>query len=254
MGRMEVKKMEENKNAAENVSAENTSEEVKEEKKPAAEEAPKEVNPEPPHAEPKQAAHPGAEKVPPVNGTHHFSIRWDLIGKLCVAAIFCGVCGFGGGMIANYTGAGERQHETSSSDAREFFSQLPGWGSSGGQYVLPDQGGSDAEDDSRSLSETPALGVTVQQISNQEGYEDGVYVMAISDGSKAAEAGLEVGDRIVKADDQEISENTDLSGYIAKKDVGDRITLTVERDGEEKTVEVELVSKASLTTDDNKAA
>ena len=81
-----------------------------------------------------------------------------------------------------------------------------------------------------------------------------MYVVAISVGSKAQEAGLKIGDRIIKADDTDVSTNQDLSGVIAKKEAGDTVTITAVRDGEEFTADVELVSRNSLTTDENRAA
>lgn len=199
----------------------------------------------------KTGPHPRAD-IPPVNAPRRKGIRWDLIGKLCAAGLFCGLCGFGGGVLANHTGIGETEKQTVS-DAERFFSEFPGYDDEN-PFDFPQQDGSDTEEDSGFETDTPALGVTVQQISGQDGYEDGVYVMAISEGSKAAEAGLEEGDRIVRADDTEVSENTDLSGVISEKEVGDTVDLLIERDGEELTVEVELVSKASLTTETNRRA
>lgn len=238
--------------------AENTAEDTERKpESPAAEEPAeprKEEKAEPlPPAEPgkKTEPHPGRD-VPPVNAPRRKGIRWDLIGKLCAAGLFCGLCGFGGGVLANHTGIGEPA-EQQVTDAERFFSEFPGYDDEN-PFGFQQQGGTDSEEDSRFMTETPALGVTVQQITGQEGYEDGVYVMAISEGSKAAAAGLEEGDRIVRADDTEVSENEDLSGVISGKKVGDTVELLVERDGKEMTIEVELVSKASLTTETNRPA
>lgn len=184
-----------------------------------------------------------------VNEPRHLHINWALIGKVLTAAIFCFVCGFGGGAFANYMGVGEKETAADNS-AAQFFSQ---WPFSGDEYsyTLPDS--NDAQ------QQTPAensavLGITVQQVSESEEQEAGVYIVAISVGSKAQEAGLKIGDRIIKADDTDISTNQDLSGCIADKEVGDTVTITAVRDGETITADVELVSRNALTTDENRAA
>ncbi len=71
----------------------------------------------------------------------------------------------------------------------------------------------------------------------------GVYVISVSDGSPAAQAGLKGGnldasgapakggDVITAVDGKSISAIEDLTSYIRTKAVGDRITLSVTRDG-----------------------
>lgn len=187
--------------------------------------------------------------VKAVNEPRHIHINWALIGKVLTAAIFCFACGFGGGALANYMGVGEKE-TTVDNSAAQFFGALP-FGDGSYSYSLPDSGSSEEETPSESSA---VLGITVQQVTESEEQEAGVYVVAISVGSKAQEAGLKIGDRIIKADDTDVSTNQDLSGVIAKKEAGDTVTITAVRDGEEFTADVELVSRNSLTTDENRAA
>lgn len=184
-----------------------------------------------------------------VNEPHHIHINWALIGKVLTAAIFCFVCGFGGGMLANYVGAGERETAVDNS-AAQFFSGWP-FSGNGYSYSIPDSNGSQEETPAQSSA---VLGITVQQLQESEDQEAGVYIVAISVGSKAQEAGLKIGDRIIKADDTDVSTNQDLSGAITDKEVGDTVTITAIRDGETITADVELVSRNALTTDENRAA
>ncbi len=78
------------------------------------------------------------------------------------------------------------------------------------------------------------LGITVQALTQQEafqyGMQPGVYVKEITVPS-TADAGLQVGDRIVSIDDVMVTASTDVTGYLANKNVGDAVTLNVEREG-----------------------
>ena len=82
----------------------------------------------------------------------------------------------------------------------------------------------------------PALGVTVlniqdQQTAMQYGVDSyGVYILQVNSGSAAEQAGLQPGDRIIAVDDVAVSQNTDVTGYLQSKNVGDTVTLQVERD------------------------
>ena len=61
----------------------------------------------------------------------------------------------------------------------------------------------------------------------------GVLVMEVGDGTPAATAGLQPGDVIVRLDDKPIDTVEDLFGELRQHRPGDRVTLTVVRDGRE---------------------
>ena len=92
----------------------------------------------------------------------------------------------------------------------------------------------------------PALGITVlninsEQLAMQYGVSTyGVYVLQVNPGSTAESAGLQPGDRIVSVDDVAVSENTDLTGYLQGKNVGDVVNIQVERDGKLMSFDVPL--------------
>jgi len=100
----------------------------------------------------------------------------------------------------------------------------------------------------------PYLGVRYVPITaeikeaNQLSVDYGVLVLrgqtdaelAVLPGSPADKAGLEENDIILEVDGNKISEDNDLKTYIAKKNPGDKISLKILHDGEEKTVDVTL--------------
>jgi len=92
----------------------------------------------------------------------------------------------------------------------------------------------------------PQLGVRVSDVTavDAEAYGldevRGAEVNAVDPEGMAAEAGLEPGDVIVALDGQEIADATELTTELAERQPGDRVELTVIRDGERRDFEVEL--------------
>jgi S1-C subfamily serine protease len=73
---------------------------------------------------------------------------------------------------------------------------------------------------------------------------EGAYIMEVISGSPADKAGIKQDDIITKLDGVRLSgSNAELSKIIAKKKVGDTITLTVWRDGKEQTLNASLASQ-----------
>ena len=88
--------------------------------------------------------------------------------------------------------------------------------------------------------------------------DGGALVQSVVPGSPADEAGLEAGDSevtidgqpfraggdlIVEADGEAVATMADVIAAVDSKQPGDSIELTVVRDGEERTVEVELAER-----------
>jgi S1-C subfamily serine protease len=69
---------------------------------------------------------------------------------------------------------------------------------------------------------------------------DGAVVVSITPDGPAADSGLRVGDKILKVDDRAINDPSGLSAAVLDYKPGDRVTLTVERGGDERTIDVEL--------------
>lgn len=94
----------------------------------------------------------------------------------------------------------------------------------------------------------PYLGVSYKvlsaELAKQNELVQGAYVQTVIEGSAAQKAGVKDGDVITKIDGQAIQPNRgELSNYIAKRKVGDSITLTLFRDG--KTLEVKAILEAA---------
>ena len=73
-----------------------------------------------------------------------------------------------------------------------------------------------------------------------------VQVMEVSTGSGAADAGIQAGDVILAADGQAVSVTSDLLTARRSHIIGDTVTLTILRDGQQFDVEVTLRSNRSF--------
>ena len=83
----------------------------------------------------------------------------------------------------------------------------------------------------------PVLGVSILDIQDSSTAQQygvsalGVYVADVTKGSGAEAAGVQRGDRIIAIDDTAVSSTSTVKSYLADKQVGDTVTLQVERDG-----------------------
>ena len=80
----------------------------------------------------------------------------------------------------------------------------------------------------------PYVGVSVSDVNQQTqlyGIPAGAAVQAVSDGSPAAEAGLQAGDVITRVNGTEITGSSDLVSLVSASSIGDMLTMTVYRQG-----------------------
>ena len=87
----------------------------------------------------------------------------------------------------------------------------------------------------------PYIGVTVSDVNRQTqlyGIPAGAAVQSVTEGSPAAEAGLQAGDVITRVNDTEMTGSNDLVSLVGAASVGDVLQLTVYRQGT--TVELSL--------------
>lgn len=66
----------------------------------------------------------------------------------------------------------------------------------------------------------------------------GVYIAEVKQDSAAQEAGLQVGDGIIKIGDEKVSTSKEVHNQLKKYKAGDSVTLTILRDNEEISVDV----------------
>lgn len=90
----------------------------------------------------------------------------------------------------------------------------------------------------------PYVGVSYKIISRDSALlndvPQGAYIQQVLSGSPAEKAGIQQGDILIKADGQQITQQSDLAGIIAKKKVNDTITITIWRDGKTQDLQVTL--------------
>lgn len=96
----------------------------------------------------------------------------------------------------------------------------------------------------------PALGITVGTMPGNVAkyYEipDALFVSAVAPGSDAAAKGVQVGDIIVSADGEHMSETGDLSAVVDAKEVGQTVSLEIYRPEGTVYINVELMETADL--------
>jgi len=104
-------------------------------------------------------------------------------------------------------------------------------------------------------SEYPYLGIEMYNVTNINRFSkyyrytdygkitSGVLIAAVQDGSSADKAKLHTGDIITKINSSKISNVAYLRYELYKYNVGDTIKVTINREGNEKTISVKLLSK-----------
>lgn len=104
--------------------------------------------------------------------------------------------------------------------------------------------------------DTPFLGVLGQTVTSdlaeQEGLpvDEGAYVVEITPGTEAEKAGLQPGDVIVAVDDDKVRSMDDLILEVRQRSVGDRVTITLWRDGEKTTLDMKIGIKPTGNAND----
>jgi C-terminal processing protease CtpA/Prc len=95
------------------------------------------------------------------------------------------------------------------------------------------------------------LGIQTENLTRQLGEYfgvkdgEGVLVRSVEKGSAAEKAGLKAGDVIVRADNEKLTDRTDLSYILRNHRGGGKMTLVVMRDKKEQTIQVTLPDRGS---------
>jgi putative serine protease PepD len=94
-------------------------------------------------------------------------------------------------------------------------------------------------------SDRATLGITAQTAANQQGQDQGVAVVDVAKGGPAANAGVQPGDTIVAIDGHATPSLQVLESFIAMKQPGTKVKLTVVHQNASRTVTVTLGSLGS---------
>ena len=98
----------------------------------------------------------------------------------------------------------------------------------------------------------PYIGLTMPTVNSQTAYQNnlsvsqGALVVSVTDGSPAADAGIQKGDVITAVDGEEITSADGMILNVRSHEIGDKVKVTFVRDGKEQTVEVTLGSDEAL--------
>ena len=135
----------------------------------------------------------------------------------------------------------------------------------GMSYAIPSNYIKDVVDQllSYGVASHPQLGMHVSNMNDYYAYYSqvassnttsstlvGAYVQDVMKGSGAEEAGIQAGDVITACDGEQIYSANDLIIQVRSHKVGDTVTLTVERDGEEQEFEVTLGKDTDYTEEE----
>ena len=86
------------------------------------------------------------------------------------------------------------------------------------------------------------------EVATEMGIDDleGVYVASVEEESGAYDAGLKEGDIIKQIDNIKVHKFSELSGYLSSKRPGDKVEVTLKRDGNEIVKNVILKKQLSI--------
>jgi len=98
------------------------------------------------------------------------------------------------------------------------------------------------------------IGVGIQDITpdlrqafNLKNGQLGVLITKVTDGSPAKDAGIKPGDVVLEVDGQATKSTGQLRSQIGMKAIGDKVKLTILRDGDKKTISVKVARPHSIT-------
>ncbi|MDD6489059.1 MAG: trypsin-like peptidase domain-containing protein [Clostridia bacterium] len=116
-------------------------------------------------------------------------------------------------------------------------------------FAIPVNNITDILDDLRTsgyVTGRPTLGVTLVDVDTEQKQfmyrvdKLGAYVSSLVSGGAAEKAGIKVGDCITKIGDKEVSTSSEIKAELTKHKAGEKIKITVDRDGKEKIFDVTL--------------
>lgn len=146
---------------------------------------------------------------------------WHLLGIALAALVLAAICCVLGGLVGGVVGYGLGRSAAPSIEVPTVI-PLPGVPMPPEIEITPPPG------------ERPYLGI--RYVARARGAE----VQEVIPGSPAEKAGLRVGDVILAVDDKRVTAAQPLAEILASYRPGDRVTLTVEREGKQLEIRVTL--------------
>lgn len=106
----------------------------------------------------------------------------------------------------------------------------------------------------KTAKSTPAVGVVISEVSEENAQyyglsKAGVYIAQVT-GENAKKAGFQEKDRIVSIDGKEIKTSNEFISIVRKHEIGDTVTVVVERNGQELEIKTELEALADTSADE----
>lgn len=127
--------------------------------------------------------------------------------------------------------------------------KLSGTGIEGMGFAIPINDTKDISDQLIQYNKVkrPYIGITGldldEKTAKQYNYPIGIYIKNVEDFSAAQKAGLKIGDIIIEADGKEVKTMNQLTEIKNTHNIGDEMALTVNRNGKEITITLELAEQ-----------
>ncbi len=128
------------------------------------------------------------------------------------------------------------------------------WEHSGPKLVLPDlppAANFNTPFDFQVFSYTPLLGIQVENLNQQLGdffgvkNGEGLLVKSVEKGSAAEKAGLKAGDVIIRAENERVTDRTDLRRVLRSHSNGGKVVLGIVRDKHEQSLTIDVPASKS---------
>lgn len=99
------------------------------------------------------------------------------------------------------------------------------------------------------IKDRPVIGITIADVTAEQASSNdlngaGVYITEVTS-PEAESAGLKVKDKVISMNGKTISSGSDLITRVRKCNIGDTVTLVIERDGKQQTIKTKLVASAN---------
>lgn len=187
--------------------------------------------------------------IPPTQGPKVIYVErprkpfpWKSVIKYACVFAVAGLCGFGGGLLAQHVNGNQSQtfQYPQQNNNGNQYPTFPDFGDDDDIYEYNGNGGS--SNNGNTNTNSAGLGISVIE------RDDGVYIAGFSQDSNAESAGLKINDKIEEIDGKDLDTYNEIVNYLSTKKVGDIVTVTVERNDQDINIQVELSQLSSQSS------